>query len=375
MFVTNNTFTHLFTLVPGAARVDNMPALRSGSNALAVDSAGGNRTVFGGEMPGVWRVRETASGWLRESAVEVDSGTLALLGDARVLDANRAFLAYRVLADERVPRLAVRDGGCWRTSVLSGESSAELALDLDALNRPWVAWNYSSSVVQMAGPDGTLYTPWTAPTGSAVFMYTDDRAIVLGGGVTATKAAYPSLVIQRNDGVRVLVGDTALPRWTALGIAGSAATATTDPCPSSLAVPSDGCGAIASCTSATKGATHGFGAARTASGRAYVAWIATDGETTYGYRMDFQCAPERGLKQCCNPAVVTSSSGVSSVVLTRADTGAEALRLTLETGRPMLSSTSVALAARGDTLLVVAGHDNGRDIEMRYQEVDATRLP
>ena len=373
MFVTNvGAFvTHLFSLAPGAARVDDVPALTSMLNALAVDPAGGNRTIFAGEMPGAWRVRETPSGWRRESAVEADPSKLAMVSDARVLDANRAFLAYHLVTESWVPRLAVRDGGCWRTSVLPGQAGTELSLDLDAMNRPWVAWNYSGTTVQMAGPDGTLYTPWNVSTSLGV-MGNLDQAIVLGGGVTAASTAYPSLVIQRTDGVHVLVGDAALPRWTDLPIAGSASPDTTTACQYSVAVPSGGCDAIASCTSVTKGAVRGFGAARTASGRAYVAWVATDGETTYSYQgPDYVCSS--GLRQCCH-SVTTSSSGVSSVVLTRADTGAEALRLALETGRP-LPSTEVALAARGDTLLVVASHDNGSGIEMRYQEVDTTRLP
>ena len=309
-------------------------------------------------------MRDTPSGWRRESAVEVDPSTLAMVSDARVLDANRAFLAYYDLADSGVPRLAIRDGGCWRTSVLPGQSYNELSLDLDA-------WNYSGTTVQMAGPDGTLYTPWNAST-SLGLMGSQSQAIVLGGGVTAASTAYPSLVIQRTDGVHVLVGDAALPRWTDLLVAGSASSDATNACLDSKAVPSGGCDAIASCTSVTKGTIPGFGAARTASGRAYVAWVTTDGETTYSYQgPDYVCSG--GLHQCCK-AAPTSSSGVSSVVLTRADTGAEALRLALETGRPLLS-TNVALAARGDTLLVVASHDNASGIEMRYQEVDTTRLP
>jgi hypothetical protein len=121
MFVTNTGrfVTRLFSLAPGAARVDDVPALTSAANALAVDPATGNRTIFAGEMPGVCRVRESASGWRRESAVEVDRSNLALVTDARVLDANRT-LAERFLPvspGARKPR-PVPDGN---PSLRSGE--------------------------------------------------------------------------------------------------------------------------------------------------------------------------------------------------------------------------------------------------------------
>jgi hypothetical protein len=379
MLVTNtgSFVTRLFSIAPGAARVENVPALTSASNVLAVDPATGNRTIFAGEMPGAWRVRETAAGWRREPAVEVGVSDLTLVTGARVLDADRAFFAYFNLWDD-LPRLAVRDAGCWRTSLLPGQRQTDISLDLDAMNRPWTAWydrDSSGLMVRMAGPDGTPYLPWKSSMSSAMGLPMHTPPILLAGGLAGT-AAYPSVVIQRDDGVHIVVPDATASSWTDRILDGTA-LAKQEACLAPIdTVPAGGCDTTVTCSTQIKGAITGFSAARVASGRTYVAWVAIQGESSYGYQADSSglCSTTGGPLKCGCHVVPKATSNTMWLVITRADTGAEAVRFTIESG-PAATGTAVSVAARGNTLLVAAARTSTAYAEFRYLEVDTTRLP
>jgi hypothetical protein len=368
--------THLFSLAPGGAKVDDVPALTSTANALAVDPTTGNRTIFAGEVPGIWRVRETAAGWRRESVVEGSGTNPALVSAARVLDADRAIVAYFPLSDYQ-PRLAVREAGCWRTTLLSpGQTEGDISLDLDANNRPWTAWyerDTSGMMVRMAGPNGTAYLAWKS---SALYssLGWSDPPILLAGGLAGT-AAYPAIVIQRDDGVHVLVPDASAGSWTDRILDGTA-IGQTPGCLTPISVaPATGCDTTVSCTTQTKGAIRGFSAARVASGRTYVAWVAIEGQTTFGYEPQepgFCETPTHPAK--CGCLVTSGTSNTMSLVLTRVDTGAEAMRFALDSGRAGIYA-SLGLAARGDTLLLAVAPPNTTTAEYRYLEIDTTRLP
>lgn len=381
MFADASGPTHLFSLAPGGAKVEDVPALTSAANALAVDPTTGNRTIFAGEMPGIWRVRETAAGWRRESVVEGNGPDLALVSAkvlvsaARVLDADRAIVAYFALSDYQ-PRLAVREAGCWRTTPLSGgQTPTDISLDLDATNRPWTAWyerDTSGMMVRMAGPDGTTYLAWKSALYSPLGW--SDPPILLAGGLAGT-AAYPAIVSQRDDGVHVLVPDASAGSWTD-GIFDGTAIAQTPGCLTPISVaPATGCDTTVSCTTQTKGAIKGFAAARVASGHTYVAWVAIEGQTTFHYMPQdpgFCETPTHPAK--CGCVVTSITNNTMSLVLTRADTGGEAMRFKLDSG-PAGIGTSLGLAARGDTLLLVVAPPNSTTAEYRYLEIDTTRLP
>jgi hypothetical protein len=374
--------THLFSLAPGGAKVEDVPALASAANALAVDPTTGDRTIFAGEMPGIWRVRETAAGWRREAVVEGNGPNLALVSAkvlvsaARVLDADRAIVAYFGLSDYQ-PRLAIREAGCWRTTALSeGETPTDLSLDLDATNRPWTAWyerDTSGMMVRMAGPDSKAYVAWQSPAAYSPLGWSDPP-ILLAGGLAGT-AAYPAIVIQRDDGVHVLVPDATAAGWTD-GILDGTAIAQTPGCLAPISVaPATGCDTTVHCTTQTAGSIRGFAAARVASGRTYVAWVAIEGQTTFGYRPQdplFCETPTHPAKCGCD--VTSTTSNTMSLVLTRADTGVEAMRFALDSGRAGIYAP-LGLAARGNTLLLAVSAPNASTAEYRYLEIDTTRLP
>ena len=395
MFVTNTGrfVTRLFTMVPGAtAEVNDVPGLTSATNALAADGDG-NPTIFGGEMPGAWRVRKTPQGWGREHAVEVGSG-LAMVTDGVAVDANQAFIAYYNL-DDGAPRLAIRDGACWRSTLLSGAHTAFMSLDLDSMNRPWTAWFTSVAnggvAVDLAGPDGP-HRVWTSPSAAAGGLMLRDRPVVLARGLTGV-AAYPALAIQRPDAVHVLVPEGApgaAPTWTDRVVPSSALVAPVSDCPVQAAPFLNGCGGRTSCQSSIKGVIGGFGAARTTAGRTYAAWLASDGASTYSLSPPITSGPLcAGIDQisdggshpmvpptCMCAATVTASHGTATIVLSRIDTAVptEALHVNFDTGGELRAGT-LALAARGNTLLIVASVGRGTNTELRYLEVDTTSLP
>ncbi|MEP6654413.1 MAG: hypothetical protein ABJA82_13715, partial [Myxococcales bacterium] len=114
----SGTASHLFTIATGTApRVDDVPGLTTAISALAVDGAG-TRTIFAGEMPGVWRVRETAGVWSSDEMTLPGGSDLSLVSAGRAIDETHAFAAYHNLSDY-TPRLVARDGACWRSTQLS----------------------------------------------------------------------------------------------------------------------------------------------------------------------------------------------------------------------------------------------------------------
>jgi len=69
---------------PGAVATVDLPGLTSATEELVVDRAG-QRVIFGGEMPGVWRMTEAATGWMRDEASSGPTNDLAMLGEGRRL--------------------------------------------------------------------------------------------------------------------------------------------------------------------------------------------------------------------------------------------------------------------------------------------------
>ena len=336
------------------------------------------------------RKRSATAGWRREHAVDYSPG-LAMVTDGRAIDATRAVVAYYDLSDG-MPRLAIRDGGCWRPTVLSGARSTFIGMDLDSMNRPWAAWLGPTTAglpgVTVAGPDGA-HLAWTSPIPDG--LYLNDRPAVLAGGWAGT-GAYPALAFQRTDGVHVLAADDR-PLWTDRLLPGSAQAAHISDCPPQQTTPGLGglaCNGRTSCQGTTKGALNGLGMARTSAGRAYAVWLTSDGATTYTLG-----APASPVGLCPATAPVSGGTGMpmvaptcfclqtpgethgtATIVITRVDTPAvtDVLRVTLDVGGE-LRAGALVLATRGNTLLVVASIGIGPNATLRYLEIDTTQLP
>jgi len=393
MFTTNtgSFVSRLFSVDPGSVTTVDVPGLTAATEVLVVDRAG-QRAIFGGEMPGVWRVTETATGWMRDEASSGIASDIAMLSDGRAIDDTRAFAAYFQLGDS-LPRLLTRDGACWHESPLAATPVVSMGLDVDAMNQPWVAWltNTSSGGITLglAGPDGAVSNPWTGTISGDSLSYWD-KPVVLAGGL-AGKGTAPALGTQRIDGLHVITDSPTGGVWIDHLVGGARATETTD-CPAQITVPQGmpPCQGLTSCTRHSAGALTGYGLARTASGKAYASWIEVDTTTTY--TLSPSGAPScpggpttqtPGTSPACicsatpTTAVGTATLAVAHVTEPGATPQGTIVRFPLDVSGALALSAfpGIALATRGDTLLVVVPVGTGSDTELRLLEIDSAGVP
>jgi len=393
LFVTNtgSFVSHLFSVDAGAVAAVDVPGLTAATELLVVDRAG-QAVIFGGEMPGVWRVTEGPTGWMRDEASRGPADDLAMLSGARALDDTHAFVAYYGLRDS-LPRLLTRDGACWHESRLAPTPVASMGMDVDALNQPWVAWLATASsgavTLGLAAPDGTVSTPWTASmSGDGVSYW--DRPAVLAGGLAGT-GTQPALATQRIDGLHVITQSPTGGVWLDHLVGGARATQTTD-CPASITVPQGmpPCQGRTSCMRHTVGALAGYGLSRAASGRAYAAWIEVDTTTTYTLSPSGapNCpgvtgttgAPSASPACICSSVpsapVGTATLAVAHLTEPGGTPQGTVVRFPLDASGGLVQSTpGIALASRGNTLLVAVSVGTGSDSELRLLEIDSAGVP
>jgi len=375
--------SHLFTIgAGGTTRVDDVPALTSAIESLAVERDG-TRTILVGEMPGAWRARETLAGWSTDEATMVEGNDLAMVGEGRSIDETHAFIAYFNLSDN-LPRLATRDGSCWQTTQLGTTAAQAMAMDADAKGRPWVAWLGNSTAglptLSLVGPDGSAYAPWTGTAGNTFsFWY---RPIVLTGGLGGS-GAFPALGVQQTEGLHVMTPDTDTAVWTDRVVPGSQQAAYTGDCPPSGTVTTgQPCKGLTSCTQHGVGALSGFGLVRTASGRAYAAWLEINSTSTFALTQSTPMCTSGGMPCTCQTSVtsVTRTLTLAVARVTNAATPDQAIRRfpidsTTATTSYAPPFFSLVMAARGDTLLTVANLAMLPESQLLYLELDSSRLP
>ena len=394
MFVTNtgSFVTRLFSVDPAAVAAVDLPGLTAATEALVVDRAG-QRVIFGGEMPGVWRLTEASTGWMRDEASVGPMADLAMLSDGRAIDDTHAFAAYFQLSDY-LPRLLTRDGSCWHATRLAPTRVVSMGMDVDAMNRPWVAWltNATSGAVTLglAAPDGTVSNPWTGMM-SGDYLSFWDRPVVLAGGLAGT-GTDPALATQRVDGLHVITPSPTGGVWIDHLVGGARATQTTD-CPATNTVPqgTPPCQGLTSCTRHSVGALAGYGLARTASGKAYASWIEVDTTTTYSLSssgaptcpgVTTEAGPPSTGPGCICSAVPTTAVGTATLVVAHVTEPGSVpqgtiVRFPLDgNGVPaQFSVPGIGLATRGNTLLVVASVGSGPDTELQLLEIDSAGVP
>ena len=370
---------HLFTMDSGAApRVEDLPGPSSAWSSMTADRAG-VRTIYRSDSPGVWRLRDTGSGWMREDAVAVPATERTMVGEGRSIDETHAFVAYLHVRD-LLPRLAARDGSCWRVTQLASTMITSIGMDVDSLGRPWVAWitPYVAPGLTMGlvGPDGTAYTPWTGPVNDGTSY--DDRPVVLADGLTG-KSSLPAVASQRADDLHVAAADGTQPVWVDRVVPGSARAVLASNCPTG-GIATNPC--HGTCTHTMQGALRGYGVTRTASGRSYAGWLEADTTTTLNVEASSPgCATAESPTCTCYTTPIATTGAMNIVIarVTAATTPPDAIRrLRLD---PIVepSSTrilgSFAMVARGDTLLVVVSVGTDIDTNLRYFELDSASLP
>ena len=383
LLASGDSASHLFTIgASGTTRVDDVPALTAAIDSLAVERDG-TRTILMGEMPGAWRARETAAGWSTDEATQVAGNDLAMVSEGRSIDETHAFVAYFNLSDN-IPRLATREGSCWQTTQLGTTTAQAMAMDADAKGRPWVAWLGNTSAglpaLSLVGPDGSSYAPWTGTAGNTFsFWY---RPIVLTGGLGEV-GAFPALGVQQTEGLHVITPDADSAVWTDRVVPGSQQAVYTGDCPPSGSVTTGpACKGLTSCTQHGVGALSGFGLVRTASGRAYAAWLEIDTTSTFALTQSTPMCTSGGMPCTCQASVTSATRTLTLAVarVTNAATSDQAIRRfpidnNTATNGSAPAFFSLVMAVRGETLLTVAKLAMFPESQLLYLELDSSRLP
>jgi hypothetical protein len=347
----------LYTLEPaGTSHAERFPQF---VNAVVRADAAGHANIFvEAGQPGVWRVRETPAGWLRED-VQVNPSMYADVSDGRALDDTHASV---VIADGVGISLFGRDAAGWRLTrgdLFPGFEVLELStgMNVDAAGGAWVAAvTYHDPVfrgytptefLDLVGPDGALET-----IKSLVGDIPLDPPTVLPGGLTGMTAR-PAVAYRQADGVHVALPPGVPTGWTDRLLPGTAALAPdAATCLPDNAPP---CSTDA-CLTQSHGATQGVGFARTASGATFAAWL--------------DVASSTDACDTTNPV----PTGTSTIVVARVPSDASAPATTQRFRLPGVADPTAPLTmtTRRDTLLIATQVSSSA---AWYLEVDATKLP
>jgi len=375
----------LMTVEASSSRVEDVPALadpRMGlpyfsilNDAFSTASSGA-KWLFAGETPGITALHGTNAGWTRSTVVSLsDFNQEAYLTDVRMVDDRQGYLTY-YSGDIWKPHLVTWDGSCW-TDQLIGEAQVEtMVVETDAEKRPWVAWTSiedSSRVesLNLRSPSGdtqNLLANLTADAPGALLR-------LLPGGLDGT-AAFPAIVANFSDGIRVLSNTTdsgwqslVLPEW-------AAATAGAGDCPevAPSSSYSDQCAGMTSCTYQSSGVGSGFGLARTQSGATFAAWVNYTSQGTYALK---EAAYGGEMPQWYCSWTETSGTGTAELVVARLTAPEPTLshfRFVMG-GAVRYLTNDVAMVARGDTLVVAAYLSGDTVPTLTYLEIDSNLLP
>ncbi|MET0793055.1 MAG: hypothetical protein ABW061_16155, partial [Polyangiaceae bacterium] len=170
--------------------------------------ANGHTNAFSERDHSLARARQTATGYqLSTGDAAPDEDYQAPL-EARALDDENAFVAY-FKASSRHPQLATIKDGCWSAREVAALDASSLALDLDAQNRPWLAWFADNGGIGVAGPNGKAYSPSTS-LGTVGDQYV--HPALLAGGLTGN-SAFPAVAAQAADGLHVVTPDSGTATW------------------------------------------------------------------------------------------------------------------------------------------------------------------
>lgn len=366
--------TRVFTL-HGAGKVEELPAFPDVST-MTTDRQGA-LSVFGGIAAQLTRARFTDDGILLSTMTNAPKVDFVQAIEARAIDENDAFVAYLVPADfaSEYPYMAVQKDGCWTTRQLAPRTVGALAMDVDPQGKPWAAWYDDLGNVGITGPDGTIYSAWDQHP-PAINPWRPPH--VLGGGFQGT-SQYPVAATQEADGLHILSREGNASSWTNRVLPSSALSVENSSCPGSSVQDPDACGGLSTCSVHPRGAVNGFALARTASGRAFAAWVDESADISYDLTPD---DPSTCGASCYCTARVRQSAGTADLVIapiSDAATPASALRrFHFQTGgRVALDAMAVSMAAQGETLHVLASisTDTSTRADLRYLKIDATGLP
>jgi hypothetical protein len=361
----------LFTIVSGGtSRVENFPLIINGT--LTRDGAG-ITNYFAGSPTGGWRFRQRADGWAREDIPADPAAEFPEVQAARAVDDQHAFAVVNAGGNLQI---AARDPTGWHTTPVPGTLVTEfgVAMELDAAGHPWLA------TVGSHDPGDTDYLDLVSAAGTLDTVGAVDLTgffpaalALLPGGLVGTDAR-PSIAFPQADGIH-FARATGASGWVQTLVPGSTAKAVvTTECPEPLVKATGAICQRGSCDAHSTGSAGGFGVARTTEGNTYAAWLAIDATDTY------QLLPDQGPcgSSCtCEIGNLLSRSGSSDLVI--AGLPVDGVSVPPATRFHFADATdgvgTIAMAARGNTLLVAVYVGLDSKIDVRYLEIDARMLP
>lgn len=376
--------TLLFTLENDATT--NVVELPIHAHALAVDQSGAPAfltSATSGIAPGITRLSATEAGYREQRIVTLADG-LAMDMDARIAKDGQTYATYVSFTDNS-PHLVSEQEGCFVDEALSDKEVDSVGLTLDDHGKPWVAW---WRLTEAKLPELSLYTPAGASatvwTGSQTELWMPYSPKLLSGGITG-KDEYPIVIGQTTDAVHVIMPKGTTGDYSSYSLANTEQYGAESLCDTGVTSDVDVCSGRTTCDEHREGTLNGFGVARTASGRAYVAWLTFVSDTTYNLTPMFchdSLTPEPTAEpivlQCeCYQEVSTMSATASLMVAELGDSAEQSVHAftfnlgTYDVKRPVMD---IALAARGESLLVMANVKEDNRNRLVYFEIDTAEL-
>jgi hypothetical protein len=287
--------------------------------------------------------------WFKSTVVSDPSDGWARVSDAALVDETQGYVAYRV-ETMGIPHLVTWDGSCWTDEILTDTATDHLLLGVDADGLPWTAWvthdTDGDSQIVLRDPTGVTQPVYAATQG---WRAGSARSVSLLPGAFDGHDTYPTLAVCVDDGINV-------------------------DCPYTSSIDPDPCGGVASCTTQVEGNGEYYGLARTASQGTFAVWVSYSslGDSVLSVSITDDELPQF----LCRPTE-TTGSGTAELVLARvADTEPVLTRYRFDLGAGLLDLWQpVAVAARGDTLIVAAVVSGGDTPALTYFEIDSTLLP
>jgi hypothetical protein len=352
------------------------------SSASAVDSSGA-KWLFAGDGNGaIIAARGTNAGWTRTTILpsSFSDNAGANLTGASMVDDILGYLTYTGIRDQ-APHLVTWDGSCWMDEAIGRPKVQSMVVQSDSDEQPWVAWistqDSGAESLHLRSPNGDTQDLLAQVKTDARM---DGKTIrLLPGGLDGT-ASVPTVVVRFTDGIRAFLGSQKTDSgWTTLLLPESApAYAGTNDCISGGAPDFgnfDACAGMTTCSGQGSGAGAGFDLARTHSGAVYAAWVIYSGQATYAPKTLCERSTGEMGPRCYCGYTETSGTGKADLVVARL-TGSEPIvsHFPFDMGGAVRFDSAVAMAARGDTLVVAAYLSDQTVPTLTYVEIDSTLL-
>ena len=325
-------------------------------------------------------VAVTANGeiWSESTVVPGPSDGWPYLSDAATVDETLGYVAYR-LGTKGIPHLVTWDGACWTDEMLTDAATHQLRLGVDADGLPWMAWVQQDTAgevqIVLRDPTGESLPVYVATEGSRVIDSARSVSVLPGG--FDGHDPYPTLTVFDSNGINVVRRDSGSQSgWSAVALPDSSPGSVATDCPEYvLSFDPHPCGDQTSCTTQIEGNGVYYGLARTASQGTFAVWldfssladsVLSDVMVFGGEMPNFACGPS-----------ATTGSGTAELVLARLGNNAPVItryRFDLDAGLLDLWKP-IAVAARGDILVVTAEISGGDNPALTYFEIDSRLLP